>query len=107
MLFAGQYSEDQDYNCDGTSNYRETNAAADAELRALSGASPAISPDKDRRTLRGWCAIVFRYLLCCPQARAWSRGLRGRWKALPGPDPLRAHPRRATTACHKLASDLP
>jgi hypothetical protein len=38
MLFAGQYSEDQDYNCDGTSNYRETNAAADAELRASSGA---------------------------------------------------------------------
>ena len=30
MLFAGQYSEDQDYSCDGTSNYRETNAAAGA-----------------------------------------------------------------------------
>ena len=41
MLFAGPYSEDQDYNCDGTSNYRETNAAADAELRALSGAYSA------------------------------------------------------------------
>lgn len=43
MLLAGQYSEDQDYNCDGTSNYRETNAAADAELRLKRGFARYIS----------------------------------------------------------------